>query len=202
MIIVAAGPPLLAIVFALGVLGWLGFQLNMFLNVMTPLIMVISFSDSMQLTFAARDRLMAGDDQRDGLPQRNACRRTRLRPHAHATAGLSLPGPSHLLDCDLIRAFGEAGFFATAIALVTVLSLVPVLGVLLSRDEARFAANLNTARTPASTRCAGFAAGSPAAWCFGPASTASSGSSSSRALAFDYLGLKPSYRLADEVPDQ
>jgi hypothetical protein len=32
----------------------------MFLNVMTPLIMVISFSDSMQLTFAARDRLLQG----------------------------------------------------------------------------------------------------------------------------------------------
>ena len=32
----------------------------MFLNVMTPLIMVISFSDSMQLTFAARDRLIEG----------------------------------------------------------------------------------------------------------------------------------------------
>ena len=37
-----------------------GFSLNMFLNVMTPLIMVISFSNSMQLTFAARDRLIGG----------------------------------------------------------------------------------------------------------------------------------------------
>ena len=36
-----------------GALGWLDFRLNMFLNVMTPLIMVISFSDSMQLTFFA-----------------------------------------------------------------------------------------------------------------------------------------------------
>src|SRR6266513_4693210 len=48
--IVAAFPPLLAILLALGILGWAGFSLNMFLNVMTPLIMVISFSDSMQLT--------------------------------------------------------------------------------------------------------------------------------------------------------
>ena len=38
-------------------------RLNMFLNVMTPLIMVISFSDSMQLKFAARDRLIAGEDR-------------------------------------------------------------------------------------------------------------------------------------------
>ena len=70
LMIVAAAPPLLAIVFALGALGWLGFRLNMFLNVMTPLIMVISFSDSMQLTFAARDQLIAGKDKRTAF--RNA----------------------------------------------------------------------------------------------------------------------------------
>ncbi len=61
--VIAAGPPLAAILLALGALGWFGFQLNIFLNVMTPLIMVISFSDSMQLTFAARDRLIAGDSK-------------------------------------------------------------------------------------------------------------------------------------------
>src|SRR5690348_17756749 len=57
--IAAAFPPMIAILLALGALGWANFNLNMFLNVMTPLIMVISFSDSMQLTFAARDRLIA-----------------------------------------------------------------------------------------------------------------------------------------------
>src|SRR5476651_2076002 len=60
--VAAAFPPIIAIILALGVLGWANFNLNMFLNVMTPLIMVISFSDSMQLTFAARDRLIAGQD--------------------------------------------------------------------------------------------------------------------------------------------
>ena len=75
--IVAAGPPLLAILFALGALGWLDFRLNMFLNVMTPLIMVISFSDSMQLTFAARDRILAGQSKYEALAQRHPHRRTR-----------------------------------------------------------------------------------------------------------------------------
>ena len=86
--IIAAAPPLAAILLALGALGWLDFRLNMFLNVMTPLIMVISFSDSMQLTFAARDRLLAGDDK--FMAFRNAlliagpaCVLT------HATAGIS-----------------------------------------------------------------------------------------------------------------
>ena len=61
--IIAPAPPLIAILLSLGMLGWLDFRLNMFLNVMTPLIMVISFSDTMQLTFAARDRLIAGEDK-------------------------------------------------------------------------------------------------------------------------------------------
>src|ERR1700737_1193933 len=131
--IVAAFPPLLAILLALGALGWAGFSLNMFLNVMTPLIMVISFSDSMQLTFAARDRLLAGEDRFSAF--RNAvlvvgpaCVLT------HATAGISFLA-LQFSDSALIRAFGEAGLAAIIIALIAVLSLVPVFGVLLARNE-------------------------------------------------------------------
>ena len=108
--IIAAGPPLVAILLALGALGWFGFSLNMFLNVMTPLIMVISFSDSMQITFAARDRLLAGDDKFAAF--RNAllivgpaCVLT------HATAGVSFIA-LQFSSSDLIRTFGEAGLVA------------------------------------------------------------------------------------------
>ena len=77
--IIAAAPPLVAILLSLGFLGWLDFRLNMFLNVMTPLIMVISFADSMQLTFAARDRLIAGREQVRRVPRRAAGGRSGLR---------------------------------------------------------------------------------------------------------------------------
>ena len=77
--VIAAGPPLIAILLALGTLGWLDFRLNMFLNVMTPLIMVISFSDSMQLTFATRDRLLAGQEQIRRLAKCDFDRRAGLR---------------------------------------------------------------------------------------------------------------------------
>ena len=116
--IIAAAPPLAAILLALGALGWLDFRLNIFLNVMTPLIMVISFSDSMQLTFAARDRLIAGDDKFTAF--RNAlliagpaCVLT------HATAGISFVA-LQFSKSDLIRTFGEAGLIATLIAMVAV----------------------------------------------------------------------------------
>src|ERR1700756_734871 len=103
--VVAAFPPIIAILLALGGLGWANFNLNMFLNVMTPLIMVISFSDSMQLTFAARDRLIAGQDKYTAF--RNAvlvvgpaCVLT------HGTAGISFIA-LQFSDSDLIRKFGE-----------------------------------------------------------------------------------------------
>ena len=141
--IIAAGPPLIAILLALGTLGWLDFRLNTFLNVMTPLIMVISFSDSMQLTFAARDRLIAGESKRDAF--RNAilvvgpaCVLT------HATAAISFVA---LLfsGSEMIQNFATAGIISTVIALFTVITLLPLLGVLLVRREEAFAARIKGA---------------------------------------------------------
>ena len=199
LVLVAAGPPLLAIVFALGALGWLGFRLNMFLNVMTPLIMVISFSDSMQLTFAARDQLMAGRDKRTAF--RNAilivgpaCVLT------HAAAGLSLLGLL-VSSSDLIRGFGEAGFLATAIALITVLSLVPTLGVLLIRDEARLVATLRAA-DPGVATLRRFCDWIARRMVRRPAFYSLVALVVVAGLAVFYSGLQPSYRLADQVPDK
>jgi predicted RND superfamily exporter protein len=196
--IVAAGPPLLAIVFALGAFGWLGFRLSLFLNLMTPLIMVISFSDSMQLTFAARDRILAGQDGRSAFREAilvagPACVLT------HATAGLSFLG---LLfsNSETIRAFGEAGFAASAIALATVLALVPVLGVLLVRPEPASVARPARADlgVEALRRFCGWVA---ARMVRRPGAYGLAGVVVVCGLALVYAGLEPRYRLADQVPD-
>ena len=141
----------------------------MFLNVMTPLIMVISFSDSMQLTFAARDRLIAGEDKYSAF--RNAvlvvgpaCVLT------HATAGISFLA-LQFSDSDLIRTFGEAGLAATIIALLAVLSLVPVFGVCWSATN-RCSPPSSRPRMPASTRCAVLLRGSRCEWSATPACSA------------------------------
>ena len=199
LMLVAAGPPLLAIVFALGALGWLGFRLNMFLNVMTPLIMVISFSDSMQLTFAARDQLMAGKDKRTAF--RNAilivgpaCVLT------HAAAGLSLLGLLTLLERPHSGVW-RSGILSTAIALVTTLSLVPAFGVLLIRNEARLVATLRAADPGVATlrRFCGWIAGHMVSR---PALFSAVALAVVAGLAVFYSGLQPSYRLADQVPDK
>jgi hypothetical protein len=48
-------------------------------------------------------------------------------------------------ESDLVRTFGEAGLVATLIAMFAVLMLVPLLGVLLLRNESIFAAEVRGA---------------------------------------------------------
>lgn len=197
--VAAAFPPLIAILLALGALGWANFNLNMFLNVMTPLIMVISFSDSMQLTFAARDRLIAGQDKYTAFKNAvlvvgPACVLT------HATAGISFIA-LQFSDSDLIRKFGEAGLAATIIALVAVLSLVPVFGVLLVRNEKVFAVKFQGAD-------AGVQALRNFCYWIAVRMVGRPGLFSLIAVVFVaglgviYASLEPRYRLADQVPDK
>jgi predicted RND superfamily exporter protein len=197
--IIAAAPPLIAILLALGTFGWFNFRLNMFLNVMTPLIMVISFADSMQLTFAARDRLIAGEDKYTAF--RNvlaivgpACVLT------HATAGLSFVA---LLfsQSDLIRAFGEAGLLATIIALLTVLLVLPLLGVLLLRDTSGFAGKVRGADTGVDL-LRRFCAWIAARMVSRPGFFSLIGIAVVVVLGIIYANLQPRYRLADQVPDR
>src|SRR5690349_16447481 len=197
--IIAAFPPIIAILLALGGLGWANFNLNMFLNVMTPLIMVISFSDSMQLTFAARDRLIAGQDKYTAF--RNAvmvvgpaCVLT------HGTAGISFIA-LQFSDSELIRKFGEAGLAATIIALIAVLSLVPAFGVLLVRNEKIFAVKFRGAD-------AGVQALRNFCYWIAVRMVSRPGLFSLIAvlivagLGIIYASLEPRYRLADQVPDK
>src|SRR5215813_8698022 len=197
--VVAAFPPMIAIMLALGGLGWANFNLNMFLNVMTPLIMVISFSDSMQLTFAARDRLIAGQDKFTAFKNAvlvvgPACVLT------HGTAGISFIA-LQFSNSDLIRKFGEAGLAATIIALIAVLSLVPVFGVLFVRNEKVFAVKFQSAD-------AGVQALRNFCYWIAVRMVSRPGLFSLIALLFVgglgivYAHLEPRYRLADQVPDK
>src|SRR6478736_4637973 len=197
--VVAAFPPMIAILLALGALGWANFNLNMFLNVMTPLIMVISFSDSMQLTFAARDRLIAGQDKFTAFKNAvlvvgPACVLT------HGTAGISFIA-LQFSSSDAIRTFGAAGLMATMVALLAVLSLVPLLGVLLIRKTTSFAVG---------GRGADIGVESLRSFCrwvalrmvSHPGLYSLIGLLVVVGLSVIYINLEPRYRLADQVPDK
>jgi predicted RND superfamily exporter protein len=197
--LMAAAPPLLAILWSLGFLGWLDFRLNMFLNVMTPLIMVMGFSDSMQITFAARDRLLAGESKFEAL--RNAV--LIVGPAVvitDATAALSFVA-LQFSDSHLIRTFGLAGAFSCLIAYVAVVSLVPLFGMLFIRKEAALGAQSGGSDTAVDALRAlcGWIADRMVAR---PAFYSLISLLVVGVLAYVYGNLEPRYRLADQVPNR
>lgn len=200
-VIAAAAPPLIAILWSLGALGWLDVRLNMFLNVMTPLIMVMGFSDSMQIVFAARDRLLAGDDKIAALRWAvlvvgPACVVT------VATAALSFLALTWS-QSHLIRTFGAAGALSTLISYVAVITLTPLIGMWLIRPRdgqlpARRAGRSDSAvdfLRAFCTRTARFSTRAPVLTTLASAALIAS-------LAFVYANLEPRYRLADQAPDR
>ncbi len=196
--LVAAAPPLVAILISVGALGWLDFRLNIFLNVMTPLIMVISFSDSMQLTFAIRDRLVAGNSKAQAIRGALAV----VGPACVLTHTTTMVSFVALLfsDSDLIRTFGEAGLMTTAIALVTVLVLLPLLAVTLVRGEDKLAQS--TARSDTAINLLrGFCRWIAERMVSHPGLYSLIAIVVCIVLSIIYTNLQPRYRLADQVPN-
>ena len=196
--LVAAAPPLVAILISIGALGWLDFRLNIFLNVMTPLIMVISFSDSMQLTFAIRDRLVAGLSKAQAIRGALAV----VGPACVLTHTTTMVSFVALLfsDSDLIKTFGEAGLLTTAIALVTVLILLPLLAVTLVRGEAKLASSTAKSDT-AVNMLRSFCRWIAERMVSHPGLYSLIGIAVCVVLSIIYSNLEPRYRLADQVPN-
>jgi uncharacterized protein len=199
LMLLAALPPVLAVLWSLGLLGWLGFRLNLFLNVMTPLVMVMGFADSMQVVSAIRIRLRDGDSR--GQAVRFAVRV--VGPAcvlAHGTALLSFAA-LQFSQSGLIRTFGLAGALATGTSFVAVILVLPLLGMFLIRNEAALARE----RTPADRLMDGL--GSFVGWIVDRVVrhallTTLIAVALFAVFGYAYLQLQPRYRLADQVPDR
>lgn len=196
---VAALPPVLAVSWSLGLLGWLGFKLNLFLDVLTPLVMVMGFADSMQMTCAIRDRLRLGDSKREAVRfvvrvVGPAC------VVAHATALASFLALL-ISDSALIRTFGTAGALATLVSFVAVVAVLPLLALALIRNEA----GLSRTRAPVDTAMDGlgtFVGAVVDRVVRRPMTYTVVGFVLFAAFSYAHLSLKPRYRLADQVPDR
>jgi uncharacterized protein len=199
LMLLAALPPVLAVLWSLGLLGWLGFRLNLFLNVMTPLVMVMGFADSMQVVSAIRIRLRDGDSREQAV--RFAVRV--VGPAcvlAHGTALLSFAA-LQISQSGLIRTFGLAGALATGTSFVAVILVLPLLGLFLIRNEAALARE----RTPADGLMDGL--GSFVGWIVDRVVrhallTTLVAVALFALFGYAYLHLQPRYRLADQVPDR
>jgi uncharacterized protein len=199
LMLVAALPPVIAVAWSLGLLGWMDFKLNLFLNVMTPLIMVMGFADSMQMVSAIRIRLREGDSKLDAVKFAvnvvgPAC------VLAHAATMLSFLALL-LSESGLIRAFGQAGAMSTAISFIAVIVVLPLLALLFIRNEGK----LSRDRSPADgmmDRLGDFVGVIVDRVVRHPVFYTLLGLGLFALFATAHLNLEPRYRLADQVPDR
>jgi len=197
---IAALPPIVAIVWSLGLFGWLGFKLNLFLNVMIPLIMVLGFSDSMQLAVAIRNRLVDGERRIKSARQAVLV----VGPACVLTSATAAASFIALLfsESALIRTFGIAGAMSTLTAFLVVITLVPLLTrTLIPRNTKGYSANLK--RQDWGMNWLRAFCGQIAE--FGvsrPKTIVGLGLLVVIAFGTIYMSLPPRYRLADQVPDR
>jgi predicted RND superfamily exporter protein len=199
LMLLAALPPVLAVLWSLGLLGWVGFKLNLFLNVMTPLVMVMGFADSMQMVSAIRIRLREGDTKAQAV--RFAVRI--VGPACVLAHGVALLSFLALLisPSALIRTFAIAGAMAVCISFVAVILVLPLMGLFIIRNEHKLARD----RSPADRLMDGL--GTLVGWIVDrvvhwPLTTTVVALASFLYLGHAYLQLEPRYRLADQVPDR
>ncbi|HXF55218.1 MAG TPA: MMPL family transporter [Hyphomicrobiaceae bacterium] len=197
--LIAVLGPSIAILWTLGVLGGLDFRLNLFVNVITPLILVSGFSDSMHLVFAIRREILAGVDRITAarnavLDIAPACLLTAMN---QAIAIVSFA----FAESALIRTFGLAALMAVFISYTAVAVVVPTLAALLIRREAQGPKRKEAERDGVSllqrlsVACIGHVGARPLAYVL-----AGLGAVVLTGLA--YVHLEPHYRLADQVPDR
>ena len=199
LMLVAALPPVLAVTWSLGLLGWMGVKLNLFLNVMTPLIMVMGFADSMQMVAAIRIRLREGDTRWQAVRFAVAV----VGPACVLAHGTALVAFLALLlsESGLIRTFGMAGSLSVLISFIAVILVLPMLGVLLIRNEATLARD----RSPGDALMDGLGTmvgGIVDHVVHRPVAYSALGFALFALMSAAHLQLQPRYRLADQVPDR
>jgi len=199
LMLVAAVPPVLAVLWSLGLLGWLDFRLNLFLNVMTPLVMVMGFADSMQMVSAIRIRLREGANRFEAVKFAVNV----VAPACVVAHGATILSFSALLlsDSALIRTFGMAGAIATMISYVAVIVVLPLIAVLFIRNEEA----LSRDRTPADHLMDGlgtFVGRVVDRVTDHPIFYSAAGFVLFAFLTYGHSLLEPRYRLADQVPDR
>lgn len=198
LVLITSLCPAVAVLWAMGLLGWADLRLNTFINIIPPLVMVISFADAMHMVFSIRRRLVQGDDRFAAarhaiLTVGPACVLTSITTSI-AFASLTLT------DSGMIRTFGIAAALATMLAFITVIVLLPIMVILLFRDEKEFM-RTETSRHKAlawlETLCADFSEWLKTRYRM----VAVTGLSLFVIFAALQYQLEPRYRLSDQVPD-
>ena len=136
LVFISSIPPAFAVLWIMGILGYVGQPINTFINVLPPLIMVITLSDAMHMVFSILNSLQKGKSKQEAVKESilsvgPACVLTSL------TTTIALVSMA-VTDSADIKAFALAAAGGTLMAFFSVITLVPTLSMLLIKDEASF----------------------------------------------------------------
>lgn len=198
--LIAVAGPAIAILWTLGAIGAMDYRLNLFINVITPLILVAGFSDSMHLVFSVRRSIKMGVDRIQAareavLDVAPACLLTAMNA---ALAILSF----QFADSALIKTFGTAALMAVGISYIAVAVVVPTLAALLVREEPASRVGDRDAEeggVGVLQKVTEAIVQRVAQW---PVLFSSLGVAAVILTGWAYWQLVPMYRLADQVPDK
>lgn len=198
---IAAAGPATAVLWSLGAIGMLDFRLNLFVNVITPLIMVNGFSDSMHMVYSIRRDIMAGINKRTAA--RNAV--LNVAPACFLTALTAAIAVASFMFAQsaLIRTFGLAATIAVLLSYLAVVLVVPTLAVLLIREKSQAVDNGSQSAPESGLNI--MARFSVSLFLFvsrHAAIVVTMGTIFVILAGIAYINLKPHYRLADQVPDK
>lgn len=120
---IASLPPIFALVFSVGLMGWTGLAMNALSNVLPALVMVLAFADSLHMVFAVREGLakgMSGPEAAKYSVRRvgPACVLTSMTT-AIALAAITFT------SSELITSFGWIAAMGAVIAFVAVITTIP-----------------------------------------------------------------------------
>jgi len=127
--------PVVALTWTLGTLGWLDIRLSALLHAILPLVLAITFSDAMHLVFAMRRHMRSGA-RRDQAVRSAVLRVGPACVLTSLTTALAFASMS-LTNSEVIANFAYAAAVCTLLALLSVLLMVPALGLLLLRERPR-----------------------------------------------------------------
>ncbi len=198
--LIAVLGPSIAILWTLGVIGGLDFRLNLFINVLTPLILVSGFSDSMHLVFSIRRSIMAGASRIEAARQAivdvaPGCLLTAMN------AVIALLSFS-FAESALIRTFGIAAILAVVISYLAVAVVVPTLAVFLVRREPEGAGPVDADHVGAVGVLHDVTVAIVRRVAINPLPYFLAGLAAVIVTGAVYMNLEPQYRLADQVPDK
>lgn len=189
-------PAAVALLWVLGTMGLLGFEINLLTNVVPVLILVLSLADSLHLTLDLRRQLGTGASVEDAV----SCAMRRVAPACALTSFTTAIAFAalYISDSQLVRSLGLAGGMATLISLCSVLLVHPLAFLLVTKVS-----RLNQAIRSSRPSSAALFSGSPFfSFAFQHPGLVSFGSIAALVCALGAFSLaKPEYTFLENVSD-